>query len=164
MDYINIDGWFDFQQIYDMAIENAVDGDSFIEIGCYKGKSTAYLCDKITKSGKTIHVTVIDTFQHGTLSEFKDNVKYKYLTILQMNSNEAHKFVGSNSFIFVDGGHDYETVKADLNNFYGKITKGGMFAGHDYLEATCGVKKAVDEFCAERGLTVSVVGGSWVIR
>ena len=34
-------------------------------------------------------------------------------------------------FIFVDGGHDYETVSADYQNYYPMLNKGGLMAFHD---------------------------------
>jgi predicted O-methyltransferase YrrM len=34
-------------------------------------------------------------------------------------------------FIFIDGGHDYETVKADYENYWPMLRKGGLMAFHD---------------------------------
>jgi len=49
-------------------------------------------------------------------------------------------------FIFLDGDHSYEYVKQELHAWYPKVKPGGVIAGHDYIELTCGVKQAVDEF------------------
>lgn len=50
--------------------------------------------------------------------------------------------------VFVDGNHDYEYVKADLQIYWTKIRKGGVMIGHDYFldQMFPGVKRAVDEF------------------
>jgi predicted O-methyltransferase YrrM len=55
--------------------------------------------------------------------------------------------------IFVDGGHDYQEVKADIKAWYDKIWAGGIIAFHDYglkmtdqSEQWPGVRRAVDEF------------------
>ena len=58
----------------------------------------------------------------------------------------------SYDFIFIDGLHEYDQLKKDCANYFPKIKKGGVFAGHDYT-AISGVKKAVDEFAKEVGAT-----------
>lgn len=55
-------------------------------------------------------------------------------------------------FIFIDGLHEYDQVKKDIKNYYPKIKNGGVFAGHDYKFVE-DVKRAVDEFSAEIGIT-----------
>ena len=57
---------------------------------------------------------------------------------------------GAYDFIFIDGLHEYGQLKKDCANYFPKIKKGGVFAGHDY-GAIEGVRKAVDEFAAEVG-------------
>ena len=80
-------------------------------------------------------------------------------------SDDQYKNFNDESFsmIFIDAAHDYESVKADLNNFYPKLKSGGIFAGHDYGEATAGVGKAVDEFVKEKNLKLDVMTASWVL-
>lgn len=68
-------------------------------------------------------------------------------------------------FVYIDANHAYEYVKIDINNWYPKLKVGGVFAGHDYFEergnrGIYGVKKAVDEFCKERGITPFITGGT----
>jgi hypothetical protein len=47
-------------------------------------------------------------------------------------------------FLFIDGAHDFESVKQDLYAFAGCVRHGGIIAGHDYDFP--GVKKAVDNY------------------
>ena len=63
-------------------------------------------------------------------------------------------------FVFVDGDHTYEGVKDDMR-WWSKVKNGGIFFGHDYdgrheKRKTWGVKKSVDEFAEENGLTVNL--------
>ena len=68
-------------------------------------------------------------------------------------------------FIYIDANHAYEYVKIDVNNWYPKLKAGGIFAGHDYMDAVTrhgvyGVKSAVDEFCKVKNTTPLVTGGT----
>ena len=175
----DIIGWFDFQEIYDEAVENFSDGDIFLEVGCFMGKSTYYLCEKIKESGKDIKVYVIDIFEaecehHADLIKgkdlleiFKENLS-KYLdiiTIIKGKSQEVFNQLEDNHFsmIFIDAAHEYESVKLDINNFYHKLKQNGIFAGHDYGETTAGVGKAVDEFVEENNLKLEIKTASWYL-
>lgn len=66
---------------------------------------------------------------------------------------------GSLDFVYIDGLHDYESVKADIAGFYRKVKVGGIIAGHDYhLGDWPGVYNAVNEFIAENNLEINVTG------
>ncbi len=84
----------------------------------------------------------------------------KRSVIMKMTSLEASKvFVGDERFdlVYVDANHHREVVVQDLNIWYSKVKKGGIFAGHDYIEdglydlGRFGVKSAVDEFTYKHG-------------
>lgn len=47
-------------------------------------------------------------------------------------------------FIYIDGNHDYEYVKKDIDNYFSILKKGGVIAGHDIWMK--GVAKAFCEF------------------
>lgn len=180
--YTDIVGWFDFQDIYDLAVEKAMDGDNFLEVGCFMGKSTSYLFEKIEKSGKKIKVWVIDIFEAecehhndlikenggGTLLQIFDNNMWEFgycpIKLIGKSEDMVDKLNdGLFSMIFIDAAHDYKSVKADLNNFYPKLKSGGIFAGHDYGEKSCGVGQAVDEFVKENNLKLDVMTASWIL-
>jgi hypothetical protein len=48
-------------------------------------------------------------------------------------------------FVFLDGGHSYDTVKKDLQILISKLDKNGVIVCDDYDVAHYGVKQAVDE-------------------
>ena len=64
-------------------------------------------------------------------------------------------------FIFLDGGHSFETVYEDLNLIFRKISKNGssVIVCDDYLDASyiTGVKKAVDTFVQKNGLKLELI-------
>jgi hypothetical protein len=83
--------------------------------------------------------------------------------LLRMTSLEAApRFAdGSLDFVYIDGLHTYEAVRDDVRAWFPKIKPGGLLAGHDYIDGPgphvpFGVKSAVNEFAAERGLKVGV--------
>jgi hypothetical protein len=47
---------------------------------------------------------------------------------------------------YVDADHSYEGCLRDLKAIWPKIKKGGVLAGHDYLNEAYGVRRAVQEF------------------
>ncbi len=53
-------------------------------------------------------------------------------------------------FAFIDGAHDYESVKADIIAWRGKIKPGGWLIMHDYDNPSFpGVRQAVEEMFSE---------------
>lgn len=64
-------------------------------------------------------------------------------------------------FIYIDAGHDYDSVRDDLKAWWPKLKEGGVFSGHDYFPdiriwrgKACGVYQAVNEFVEEMGTVV----------
>ena len=144
--YFDIDGWFHYPHIYREAVER-LDG-TFVEIGAWKGCSTAFLAVEAARSGKTIDIHVVDTFVGSDEEEHhKDpdlpNLRAVFdrnmepvkdlLTVLQMPSVEAAKMFadGSVSFVMIDGAHDYKSVKADIAAWLPKMKPGGWLCGDD---------------------------------
>ena len=80
------------------------------------------------------------------------------------NSVEVAKTFEDDSldFVFIDAGHRYEEVKADLNAWFPKVRKGGVISGHDYVKyQDFGVIEAVDEFCKEHDYIPSFTEQDW---
>lgn len=67
--------------------------------------------------------------------------------VLWMATGEAAGLVldGWADFVFVDAGHSYAAVKADIAAWEPKVRAGGWFGGHDYHPKFPGVIRAVDE-------------------
>ncbi len=68
-------------------------------------------------------------------------------------------------FVYVDASHKYENVKADLELSRVKVRNGGFICGHDYQFFVggedslryVGLRRAVDEFCEENGLSIATL-------
>ena len=89
------------------------------------------------------------------LNKYKDNVE-----IIKGNSNNILKTLELKNvdYIFIDGGHDYKTVKNDL--FYSKnfLAEGGIILCDDYhLTYAPGVRKAIEEFAGENNCKFEIL-------
>lgn len=128
--------------------------DNIVEVGSWEGKSTDALL-----SGCEGTVWAVDHFR-GSKAErdgkhkealkkdiskiFLENVgHHKNLKLLKMDSLRAVKRFKDKSIdmVFIDGGHEYKEVKADIEAWLPKTRK--LICGHDYYRK--GVKCAVDE-------------------
>jgi hypothetical protein len=80
----------------------------------------------------------------------------KKAVILRGLSVEMSKLIEDDSLglVYLDAGHSYEAVRSDLHAWFPKLKKGGVMAGHDYLNADYGVFSAVNEFAAANGYSV----------
>ena len=89
------------------------------------------------------------------LKKFEKNVH-----LIQGNSNNVLKKIdmGKIDYVFLDGGHEYNTVKNDLDNCIDVIKKGGTVLCDDYnLGSAPGVKRAIDDFVKKNQLNVEIL-------
>lgn len=169
--YHNIHGWFNFQPLYQETIDNATHGQNFVEVGAWKGKSSAFMAVEIINSNKNIEFDIIDTWEgsqdetgHMEDPDVVDNTLFEtfcsnlspvqdYINVIRSDSVEAANIYEDESvdFVLLDGGHSYEQVKADITAWLPKVKKGGILAGDDYGHVDkrhlpkSGLAKAVDE-------------------
>lgn len=150
--YQNIQGWFIYGPLYDAVVSMFDDGAHFVEVGSWRGRSTAYLAVNIANSRKNIKLDAIDTWR-GSLDEevhqndpsvINDTLYDEFLKNIEpvkhivnpvrLDSKSAVEMYEDESldFVMIDAGHDYESVKADIQNFLKKVRSGGMIAGDDH--------------------------------
>ncbi|SRR5260221_6576562 len=135
------------------------------EIGVYRGEYTEKFC----KAGLTMYA--IDPWagyvgagrserkqdMQDTNYEFakKRLSKYKDCTLIRKTSMKALEDIknGSLDFIYIDGDHRFPFIAEDLYEWYWKVKKGGVIAGHDYFctdpwatNVLCQVGVVVDAF------------------
>jgi predicted O-methyltransferase YrrM len=161
---------------------------TFIEIGTCFGRSACFMGDTIKRSGKPIKFHTIDPFDESKLDESvsnhlvytreclkKPNISMEALARLFIRSCGMDDYVNvikgrsadvastfyndSVDFIFIDGSHDYEDVKADIVAWWHKLKALRVLAGHDF--ALSGVNRAVTETIQNH--TVRQQGGCWVV-
>lgn len=149
--------WFTYPQLYQTIVQRFPSGSHFVEVGCWKGKSAAFMAVEIENSGKKIQFDCIDIWDvspnngERSLSGdelfncFKNNIEpvSHIINVKRMDSSAAADDYADNSvdFVFIDADHSYEGVKRDILAWLPKVKQGGVFAGHDYwhppINAAC---------------------------
>ena len=89
------------------------------------------------------------------LEKFENNVH-----LIKGNSNKVLKKIDMSKidYVFLDGGHEYNTVLNDLNCCYEVVNNNGIILCDDYdLYQAPGVKKAIDEFVKDKQLKCSII-------
>jgi hypothetical protein len=180
----NIDGWFDYEDLYRELVTHIPDGGTFMEVGCWLGKSIAAFHAFAKEAGKTVHLHVVDTFcgtpanpahkaildAHGGNVEkhFRENMKALRVSPSELKIHACSSVWASYVFptenidaIFIDADHSEAAVREDIASWLPVVKPGGILAGHDYDEE--GVKAAVDAILKPKG-EVKTVGRCWVFQ
>jgi glycosyltransferase involved in cell wall biosynthesis len=170
MKWKDVEGYFSYTNLYDLAIKYCPDNSTFVEVGSWMGRSTCYMGEQIKKSSKNIKFYAVDTWQGSEEPQHKETIeklKNENLTLfdifnhhiqmcglqkqvipLKTTSVEAAKQFEDNSldFVHIDASHDYENVLADIIAWYPKVKPGGFITGDDYVISWGGVIQAVKEY------------------
>lgn len=118
------------------------------EIGSFHGKSTVSIATAL-KSSQGGHLYAIDWHQgsqdfpgykadayQSSYVAYQENLrKYdveQWVTTIALKSQEAFdKVPGKIHFLWIDGAHDYGSVKSDYENYQKKLVAGGYLLFHD---------------------------------
>ncbi len=136
-----------------------------VEIGVFRGKNSK----NILKSFNISKIYLVDPYINyvDCESNLNDmNIKIaeeeakkrlgkfsnKIVWVKEFSENAMKKIPSNIDFIYVDGNHEYEYVKKDLELYWKKLKKGGVLSGHDIQ--CLGVSKAVLEFAEKNKLDV----------
>lgn len=140
-----------------------------LEIGSFQGGSTLALGHAI--AGTEIELYCLDPWSNyldqGDFANFeRSKVSDDFRIINNFIKNTT--FIGENlrmlrgkscafagllegkgfDFIFIDGAHDYDSVRYDVKVAFSALKPGGFVCGHDYHSEGHGVRQAVDELIA----------------
>lgn len=156
------------EQLLELLPKNSIGA----EIGVFKGEFSRiilqiinpqlfYLIDpwegKIESGDKNgNNIEYIDGNSYYINNIIKEFLFLPQIKILKHYSHIINSFPNNYlDWIYIDGAHDYNTVKHDLTSSYPKIKQGGYIMGHDYTTNMFpGLVRAVDEFCLEYNLSI----------
>ena len=174
MKWQQIDGWWGASNanVYKKAINQIPDGGTFIEIGCWLGRSSCCAAELIKKSKKNIKLFCIDHWK-GSVDDSPANKSYipknayelflyntkehdDILFPIKKSSVKASKKFDDLSidYVFIDASHDYKNVIKDINAWLPKTKKIG---GHDWSSDFPGVIRAVKETQKKYNLNLKII-------
>ena len=158
--YHKIPGWFNYSEMYDLAIEHMPKDGKILEIGCFLGKSTSYLLTNLCNAGREdVTVWALDTFKGSSEHTFINHWVGVDGSFKQQTAEHLKYFIGRNQchliesrsddektiasfddnffdMIMVDGAHEYDAVKDDVNNWWPKLKDDGIMLLDDmYMES-----------------------------
>lgn len=183
--YKTIGGWFRFRSAFDwlLAALPADRPSTFVEVGLWLGRSTAYLGVEILNSGKPISILAIDHFKGQSeivgwraelIADSEKNFRQNLAPVakrlgprfrlLVSDSVAAATAVLDDSVdvVWLDGAHDYAGVTADIEAWWPKVKVGGYIGGDDFTKCA-GVGQAVTE---RFGLSAAIQPGHhyWLVQ
>ncbi len=110
------------------------DAGQLVEIGAFKGKSTAWLAQAARRTKR--HLVSIDPLIENTEAVFRQTVQAfdieSVATLHQAFSHDVAKnWDAPIAFLWIDGGHDYDCVKQDVMDFTPHVVPGGWVVFDD---------------------------------
>ncbi|QFS92740.1 hypothetical protein FIV07_18420 [Mycobacterium sp. THAF192] len=155
----DIPGWFNWRDGQEEAAAHFGDGERFVEVGCYLGRSICSLADVVAGRGLEVDIVGVDTalgsgpegrrntnahghaVQHGggTMAGllhrnvlacgFADQVQ-----LIISDSVRASRLFTDESvaWVHLDARHDYLSVCEDIDAWRPKVRRGGWLTGDDY--------------------------------
>ncbi len=131
----------------------------FAELGFTKGAEVGvfagYFSEILCKAMPGLDLTCVDIWGFGKYKkaeqECLERLRPYNVRIIKKYSVEAAKDVpdGSLDFVYIDGAHDYDNVKADIEAWTPKVRVGGIISGDDFYDFPSGkggVMRAATEF------------------
>ena len=161
MNFDKIEGHFELDRgakVYDEISGKLPNNANIVELGCYLGKSTYYLIQKLKERDLKFNLDVVDVFENKLstdnnskykedfLNTFKKNMGSDLSYIRNIHKNLTHNAVNlykdnSLDFIYVDASHREKDVLNDILLWFPKLKSGGTMAGDDWQKV--GVRNAV---------------------
>ena len=144
--------------------DNLAASKNHAEIGIYCGRSLFSSCGGM--QGATVYAVDLETIAYPcelpppSIEWFQAVRDVTLEAIRKLNQSVEVNFSQNGSLatarllqsrgvvldsVFIDGGHEYEYVLADIQAWKPLVRQGGLIAGHDYWTVHVGVMRAVNE-------------------
>lgn len=152
---------------------------TMVEVGTYRGAFAKNILD-----GWPGHLICVDAWHHNPQAhdilnhdqptmdecyrftlEYLQPYEHRCEVIRAFSVDAAQRFSDAGEVfdvVYLDAGHDYDNIRADIAAWWPLVKPGGILSGHDYLDATVadgypadfGVKTAVTEFAVREHLAI----------
>lgn len=124
-----------------------------LELGSFDGVSTrlfSYFAEKVISVDRAKRNDMLDVIKTHK------NIRFYNMSFIDFLKQNTDKY----DLIYIDGCHDYVSVKNDIQNFLPLVKKGGFISGHDYKEE---VEIAVKESFKPEKIEV-FSDSSWLVK
>lgn len=125
-----------------------------------------YLIYKDYDEGKRVYgISQLDLDETEKRARNKLN-KYsnKLVWLKKLSVHSTKEICDLLDFVYIDGNHEYEYVRKDIESFYPLLKSGGIIGGHDFYNGYAdhdGVINAVTEFSVKLKLVLKVELPDW---
>lgn len=165
-----------------------IDGENLIgaEIGVYKGEHAESLLENASirrlylidpyelyeeyeegKSHYGVDQDSLEIAEEEARRRFK-NYSDRIVWVKKKSGEALENIPDKLDFVYIDGNHQYESIKEDIKNYYLKVREGGILGGHDMYNGFChehnGVIKAVTEFVVNEGVQLHIELPDWWVE
>jgi hypothetical protein len=129
-----------------------------LELGSNDGRSTS-LFSFFAK--KVISVDMNKTESMKELLKENDKINFNHMTFSDFLKKDGDT---QYDLVYIDGGHDFNSVDIDIELFKGKVKKNGYIGGHDYYNYNgYGVIEAVNKHFSDKEILV-FSDSSWLVK
>lgn len=125
--------------------------------GAELGTGHGLLAEQLLAGCPVLHLIVVDLFRRperraATEARLGLYQQQGRCSVYEGSTLHAATLIadGSLDFVFIDAGHSYAAVAADIHAWQPKVKPGGWFGGHDYHPGHPGVIQAVKEAFGDR--------------
>lgn len=163
-----VKGWFSDEQMDTLYpfLQSLPLAPLIVEIGTYRGRSTLFFA--LSRPGAL--VLTVDTARDFPVGQALSMRRGRRISRGVLEEGRVFQVIGESvdvaalfrwpiDFLFIDGDHNYEGVKADIAAWAGHVAPDGVVVFHDYGSETWpGVALAVDEWLdGESGFQIETV-------
>ena len=161
-----------------------------IEVGSWKGHSANAMADICKQGGLDTKIVCVDTWL-GSQEHYVCKQWYAMLHILHRRPTLWERFIGNvlrrqnqdriyplplnasaaaalfldmdvkADLIFIDAGHEYDDISADIDDYYDLLEVDGVMFGDNFHYPP--IRRAVYEFSSHKGLRIANKGNKWVL-
>lgn len=168
-----IKGWMTQEEIEWLA-EQATTRECIVEIGSYQGRSTRALGDNAkgivyaVDDWKGLRTVDVGWWTNDTPEDERNTLFERFFANVQdlIDAGKIKVIISDHAkvselpllkadMVFIDGGHDYQSVKRDIETWLPCLTKGGLMCGHDANQEQ--VMQAVNELLPGAVMAVGLI-------
>ena len=165
----------DLESVYEL-VSYLPENSNILEIGCFLGSVTCTIKEACNKSNlycvdiwsNEVHNSYLQGYDRKTIhkditsdsTEWQKNTNHLENVYMYKNNSMYVEFDTKFDFIFLDGGHSYQTVMNDLTILYGSMKdKKKVILCDDYGKESYipEVEKAINDFTKQNNLKLNLI-------